>query len=78
MKTLLKKLLRLFLPKHHLHPDYVYPLDEKQFEEDPTKIRTVEMSQFQDEARDIETRNPEREVFEKEYFEIVFIKKLRV
>ena len=73
MKTFIQKMFRFLLPKHHsLHPDYVYPIDETQFEEDPTKIRTAEISQFQDEARDIETRNPEREVFEIEIFETVF------
>lgn len=56
-------------------PGYVYPIDEKQFEEDPIKVRTAEISQFQDEARDIETRSPEREVFEKAVFENVMRRK---
>lgn len=45
-------------------PGYEYPVDERQYEENPIKLRTSEVSQFQDEARDIETRTPEREVFD--------------
>ncbi|HXH73656.1 MAG TPA: hypothetical protein VNJ08_01730 [Bacteriovoracaceae bacterium] len=43
---------------------YHYPLDENEFEQDPTKVRTSEMSQFQDEARDIESRGTERDAYE--------------
>ena len=43
---------------------YQYPVDESQFENDPTKVRTAEVSQFQDEAQDIESRSPERKVYE--------------
>ena len=69
MKIFFLKIIQIVRFKH---TGYIYPVDEKQFEDDPIKVRTAEISQFQDEARDIETRSLEREVFEKEIFESKF------
>lgn len=48
---------------------YKAPVDNKQFEKNPTKVRTAEVSQFQDEVQDIESRSLEREAFDKKAFE---------
>jgi len=66
MKNFFQKILRLF--RVNRNPGYIYPIDEEQFEKDPTKIRTSEISQFQDIARDIETRNHDRDVFESKVY----------
>lgn len=67
MKKYIRKFMGFFRPSRD--PGYSYPVDEKQYEENPLKVRTSEMSQFQDEVRDIETRTPEREVFDNSKFE---------
>lgn len=64
-----KKLWGRFSKSKSKEEGYVYPVDESQFEKNPTKIRTSEVSQFQDEARDIESRSPERKAYDDNAFE---------
>lgn len=67
MKNYLQQILRYFRPQRD--HKYIYQVDQSEFHENPTKIRTSEMSQIQDETRDIETRSPEREAFDNHKFE---------
>ena len=46
--------------------DLITPLDEDYYEHHPTEPRSAELSQFQDDSRDIKTRSPERMEFEKQ------------
>lgn len=50
---------------------YYYPLNEVVYEDDPTKDRTMEISEFQDGLGDIETRETEWEVFEERVAKLV-------
>ena len=44
-------------------------LEDPIYEHNPTRVRTLERSEFQDEAQDILTRSPERKVYDEKTFE---------
>ncbi len=57
MTNYLQKMVTYFRTRVQLH------------ENDPTKIRTSELSQLQDGAQDMKTRTPEREIFDHKVFQ---------
>jgi vacuolar-type H+-ATPase subunit F/Vma7 len=48
----------------------IIPINEHQYEKNPTKIRTAEVSQLQDDVLDITSKSPERDEYEDHAFEM--------